>query len=88
LAFIVTGKVFEKVHVLDLKSNANRSVIRFFGAKTVNSKIRWSNDNKYIAVHKKSDISPNPLYVIDIEKKDIVCKKKRNTAANWFFIKP
>ena len=88
LAYVIPGKIFETVNILNLESKESKEVISFWGANTVNPKIRWSPDSRLIAVHKRSDISPKPLYILDTDEGKVVFKVKKNVADNWFFENP
>ena len=85
IAYVTSSSLFEKVKIHFIKDNSTEEVIKFLGKRTVNPRIRWSSDSRLIAVEKRSDFSPQPLYVIDIEEKKTLYKYKKNKAVNWFF---
>lgn len=88
LAYKTSSNLFEVVKIYCLNSRKTKNAIRFFGESTVNPIIKWSSDSRLIAVHKRSDLTPKPLYIIDTEEGKTIYKIKKNVAENWFFKDP
>jgi len=89
LAFIKSGFFLQSVSIYDLKKNHAYSVKNFLGIPgSIKSIIRWSNDNGFIAIKLKSDISKTSIYILNITLRKAVSKLKKYPACNWFFLKP
>ena len=87
IAYISTGKLFEKIKVYNIKNKISKTIHSFIGPRVVSHIMRWSSDSNLLAFHKQSDISLKPLYVVDISNGQIVHKFKKNWSTNWFFTK-
>ncbi|MBE9569734.1 MAG: PD40 domain-containing protein [Proteobacteria bacterium] len=86
LAFLRFSWFTRDIQVLDIETGKVLTVFRLFGPRYFWPEIRWSMDNKYLAVREKLDLSPNPLFVVDVLKKKEIAKLKENYACNWFFV--
>ncbi len=86
IAYISYGFLGEGVYIYDLRTKEKTSIVNFFGHNSILPTIRWSNDSKLIAIKRKSDLFPQPLYVVNILTKKIVSKLRDAHVCNWFFI--
>jgi hypothetical protein len=86
IAYISYGIFGDGVYIYDFQSKEKTSVIGFFGPGSIWPTIRWSSDSKLVAIQRKSDLFSQPLYVVNISTKKVVCELKNAYACNWFFV--
>lgn len=84
LAYIVKTGWLRKVSIFSFKNNDKKVLMQSFFSD-FKSILRWSTDNKLLAVHKVSDLTLQPLYIIDVNSNNTIQKYRNNRAANWFF---
>jgi hypothetical protein len=83
IAYISKKNWIGKVYVYDLNTKKNKSIFSCF--KGIDSKIRWSQNSRLLAIKSKSDIFSTSLYIIDVKKNKVIGKIKEGIEANWFF---
>jgi len=83
LAYIYFGILRYGVYIYELQTKTKNTVLKLGETWPI---IRWSKNNSHLAVKKRSDISSNPLLVVDISNNNNNFKFKDSHACNWFFV--
>jgi hypothetical protein len=86
IAFVSFGFINSKIFLYDMKDQNRISLISFFGPKSVNPIIRWSENSEFIAVKQKSDFSAKPIYFVGTISGEVIQKVENSSACNWFLI--
>jgi hypothetical protein len=86
ICFASFGFINDHVYLYNFKDKNKVSLISFLGPRGVNPIIRWSKDNDFVAVKKKSDLMAGPLYLINANSQKVVQKYEESHACNWFFV--
>jgi hypothetical protein len=85
LAYIISGLIKERVEILNLTSGKTTTMLKKGWFWPI---IRWSDDGKHIAVNPRSDISAQPLFVINVSSHSVEYKFENTYACNWNFVEP
>jgi len=83
IAYISFGIIRYGIHIYEFETNKKDTIIRLGEVWPI---IRWSEDSRFIAVKKRSDISSNPLFWIDTLNRRNIYKFEKSRACNWFFV--
>ena len=83
LAYISFGILRYGVNVYEFQTMEKKTVLKLGEAWPI---IRWAENNRYLAVKKRSDIFSNPLWVVDMSSNNNSFKFKDSHACNWFFV--